>query len=922
MAEPTPSTLELERIRALRQTGLVNNRSEARFDRLTRLAQQVLQAPISVISLIDEHRQWFKSSQGLDPGESERSASFCRYTIDQDEIFEVTDAREDPRFANHALVQGKPFLRFYAGAPLRSRDGHRIGTLSILSDTPRTLSAEERNLLRDLAESVESEINHQDSEVQQEALQFAQALGHAISNAQAHFIRDVHRKSAFEALLADLLDLTGSEMGFIGEVLFGKDQSPELHLIAFSCRTQRESVQQFFDRYAGQQLVLSNPNSLISQSIARGESLVTGNPQTHLRPNIVQPLGHPELSAFMGVPVTYGGEVIAMFGLSNRPDGYNLDLVDRLKPLTDTIGQLIDADRTRRRHQMAQLELERLKSSLDQTLDCVFMFETGGLKIFYANDGALKLAGLDRDALFTTRADQLIDPAHQTKFQETIKAMSQCTAPPKTFDTRIVNASGAMVAVEVFLQCFKNPGQPTHFVAIVRDISERLKQEARLRYLATHDSLTNLPNRALFLDRLSAGIDEAQRHAAGLCVLLLDLDNFKVVNDGFGHLNGDRLLIEVSSRLSRGIRSGDMVARLGGDEFAAIITTAGDNDEALMAAERLLNLISQPVNIENEEIIPTASIGYCLFPDDGSDSETLLRNADLAMYQAKRSGRNQIRAYSSDMEESSREQLHVLQRLRSALENDQLELHYQPQVNALTGEIIALEALLRWHDEVLGVMPPDRFIPIAESSGLILPLGRWVFEQVCKQVARWHYQGRSVRVAFNLSPLQFRQLDLVTNIKKTSARCRCPVHLLEIELTESAAMQSPEFAKQQFARLAEAGFSIALDDFGTGHSSLSRLGRLKVNKLKIDQSFVDEVPGNKMHETLVRTTIGLGKEMGLSLVAEGVETEAQKDFLVQHGCHVYQGWLFSPAVTVSEFESRLANGDWTLADDCRPAKGL
>lgn len=433
-------------------------------------------------------------------------------------------------------------------------------------------------------------------------------------------------------------------------------------------------------------------------------------------------------------------------------------------------------------------------------------------------------------------------------------------------------------------------------VAFVRDITERKAYEERLRHQATHDALTGLPNRLLLMDRLAQAIALARREGKRIGVLLLDLDNFKLVNDNFGHLQGDALLMEVATRLHAATRAGDTLARLGGDEFAAVLINVQDKAQVRYVAERLLGVLAQPVWLGNHEIVPAASIGHCLFPDDGDTAETLLRRADAAMYAAKAAGRGVAVGFRAEMEGSTAEDLHILSRLRQAVESGALALHYQPQVDAASQRILGAEALLRWVDAELGPVSPARFIPIAEESGLILPLGNWVLDAACRQIATWRAQGLELPVAVNLSVHQFRQADLVGKIRAACARHGCPVQLLELEITESAAMQSPEFTRRQLAMLAEAGFPIALDDFGTGQSSLGRLALLPVGKLKIDRSFVAAVPGNPTHETILRATIGLARELGMKLVAEGVETEAQRRYLLDHGCTVYQGWLFSKAV--------------------------
>lgn len=448
-------------------------------------------------------------------------------------------------------------------------------------------------------------------------------------------------------------------------------------------------------------------------------------------------------------------------------------------------------------------------------------------------------------------------------------------------------------------------GRAGYTVAFIRDASERMQHEAELLHQSTHDRLTGLPNRRLFLDRLRTAITRGGDADNRVAVLILDLDNFKTVNDSFGDAFGDDLLVEIAERLKRLLGTEDTLARLGGDEFGMLLANLDQAGEAAFVADKIQLSFSVPCRVDIHSVIIGGSLGSSYFPDDAADAETLLRFADVAMFQAKQLGRGIHIAFSRSMDRRMQENLRMHVRLKHALDNGGLRLLYQPQVDTKSGEIVGSEALLRWHDDELGDVSPAIFIPVAEATGLILPIGDWVLETACQQIARWSAAGTPLKVAVNLSPQQLRQLKLVGKLRQVIAETGAPVELLEIEITETAAMESPELAEQQLSELAHIGIGIALDDFGTGYSSLGYLKKLPISKLKIDQSFVKGLPDDNNDSSIVRTIIGLAKSRNLRLVAEGVETDAQRHFLQRCGCETYQGWLFSKAVSVAEIDAML-----------------
>ena len=438
-------------------------------------------------------------------------------------------------------------------------------------------------------------------------------------------------------------------------------------------------------------------------------------------------------------------------------------------------------------------------------------------------------------------------------------------------------------------------GRLTHYVSVFSDITERKASEARIAYLAQHDALTGLPNRALLHDRLDQALAAAARHDRRLAVLFLDLDRFKTINDSLGHLIGDRLLKGVAERISACIRETDTVSRQGGDEFLIVLTDFNIPDDAARVAEKILDRITAPFDLDGHQLGTSFSIGIALYPDDGTTPETLMKNADTAMYHAKESGRNTYRFFDEAMNANALERLHLENALRRAQEHAEFELHYQPQVDLVTGRIIGLEALLRWFSPTLGNVSPVRFVPLAEECGLIVPIGEWVLHEACRQARAWQDLGLpAVPVAVNLSALQFRRNDIVATVSQALAESRLAGAWLELELTESLLMQSGPDIVQILKQLKALGVRMSIDDFGTGYSSLAYLKRFPVDQLKIDRSFVRDLTEDPDDAAIVRAVVQLGRSLRLDVIAEGTETPEQLDFLRNEGCAAAQGYVFSP----------------------------
>ncbi len=460
-----------------------------------------------------------------------------------------------------------------------------------------------------------------------------------------------------------------------------------------------------------------------------------------------------------------------------------------------------------------------------------------------------------------------------------------------------------------------NAGVVTHYVGTHTDITERKSAEEEIKYLAYYDPLTHLPNRRLLHERLKHGIELAKRENKQLGLLMLDLDRFKAVNDSFGHLVGDELLKQVSSRITAMLRDVDLVARLGGDEFVVLLENISHADDAARVAKEIIHELSQPFNLmQSSEVHIGASVGISLYPQHGELLEVLMDHADAALYQAKGQGRGCFAYYSEELTRAVRESIALEMRLRKAITQQELRVYYQPQMDIDSGRIIGAEALVRWQDPVEGLIQPSRFIPVAEETRLIVEIGEWVLKSTCEQGRAWLDQGfPPLTLAVNVSPHQFRRSDINTLVAKVLAETGFPAEYLELEITESGLMENQENATNILNNLHAQGIRLAIDDFGTGYSSLAYLKRFPLDVLKIDKSFIDEIPHNRDDMEIAATILAIGHTLGFKVLAEGVETIDQLAFLQGIGCDTYQGYIKSPPIPVDKFTELLQEQKQTLS---------
>lgn len=476
-------------------------------------------------------------------------------------------------------------------------------------------------------------------------------------------------------------------------------------------------------------------------------------------------------------------------------------------------------------------------------------------------------------------------------------------------EKRLFHKDGRAIWVKLTVSPMWVPGaRPDYHIAVIQDITEHKQAEEQVHQLAFYDPLTRLPNRRLFLDRLQQAQVHSTRHKTNCAILFIDLDNFKTLNDTRGHDIGDLLLIEVAKRLRSSVRSSDTVARLGGDEFVVIIE--GLSEDTVPAAaqakdigEKFLASITQPFKLQEFEYHGSSSIGIRLFHDGETSIDDLLKHADTAMYQAKTAGRNTLCFFDPSMQIALEMRTTMAIELRQAIARKQFKLHYQRQVNA-EGAVVGAEVLLRWQHPERGMISPMVFIPIAEETGLIVPLGKWVLQMACAQLKQWEHDPdtRNFQLAVNISARQFRQLDFVDEVLEVLQKSEADPLKLKLELTESLVLQDIVHSIEKMEMLCNAGIRFALDDFGTGHSSLTYLKRLPLEQIKIDQSFVNDIATDPSDKVIVRTIIVMSNSLGMEVIAEGVETEDQRDFLARNGCYTYQGYLFGRPMPIEDFQ--------------------
>ncbi|MEN6508781.1 MAG: EAL domain-containing protein, partial [Smithella sp.] len=616
---------------------------------------------------------------------------------------------------------------------------------------------------------------------------------------------------------------------------------------------------------------------------AFGKIFTTGKPIRDIAYKAIRKDGEIRYSEIAGFPVqNQKGEVIGFRGIGR-------DITER-----------------KRLEEIMRQSEQRYRTILEEMDDAYFEVDLSG-NYTYVNDAISRLLGYPKEELIGTTFRKQVNEEDTALLYEAFGKIFTTGKPVRDIAYKAIRKDGEIRYSEIAGFPIQNQkGEVVGFRGIGRDVTERKRSEEQIRHMATHDALTELPNRMMFGQLLNHAIQAAKRNKRQLAVLFIDLDRFKIINDTLGHEAGDLLLQTIAARFKQTLRAMDVVARLGGDEFVILVEEVDNPGQLVTVAQKILSAAMKPVPLLGEECRVTASVGISIYPKDGEDEQALMKTADKAMYFAKEEGKNNYQFYSEGMQSQSIEQFSLETHLRLALERNELSLNYQAKLDFKTGVITGVEALLRWHSPLLGDVTPTQFIPVAEETGLIVPIGRWVMKTACAQNVAWQQQGLPpVCISVNLSLRQLRDENLIEDIKTALSDSGMAPHLLELEITESMIMHNPARIVAILTQIKDMGVRLAIDDFGTGYSSLAHIRRFPIDTIKVDRSFIRNVPEDFEDKAIIEAIISMGQTLSLTVVAEGVETQEQMDFLRQHSCDEMQGYYFSKPVAADEFANLL-----------------
>jgi diguanylate cyclase (GGDEF)-like protein/PAS domain S-box-containing protein len=850
---------------------------QSALEELLRRAVDVGGFPVAWISFVDGGCERVRARAGVSYTEltTERSLVLAEGGLKRPLFVDdasITDWR------HHHLVASGPRARFLGVVPLLSSTGELIGSLTVLDPIPRKLGKSERTALANLA---------------------------SLAVARVEALREGLAREA-----PPVVDRSGPSPGRYEEEV-KRRRAAEEHL-----RQERQLVDAVLDNLTGAFYLVSPEGVILRWNAALSAAIGYGDPEIgSMNPmDFVSPHDREAVAAAMrevfenGRDMTIEAEILDRAGnirpylLSGRP----ISLGGRVH----MIGIARDITMRKRTEQQMVRAKERLDLALTSSSLALWDWDLKHNRVYFNENWAALLGDPPRESTFS--GDEVLrwnHPDDREIFLAAIGNASKGVSEEFDCEYRVPNAAGEWIWVHSRGKVTQRDtdGQAVRMTGTSTNITKRKLAEERAEYLATRDALTGLPNRVLLHDRLEQGVVNAARHHTGFAFMFIDLDRFKTINDSLGHHVGDELLKAVAARLGACVRASDTVARLGGDEFAVILENLRDDDEegAQEVAEKMIAAMGSPMIVEGQALNTSCSIGISLFPADGRDSSTLMKNADVAMYYAKEKGRNNYQFFSAEMNTRAQERLSVENYLRLALRRNELVMHYQPRMNVATGALVGVEALIRWQHPRRGLLSPDKFIDVAEDSGLIVPIGEWVLDTACAQVRTWQKSKPGLRVSVNLSVGQVVNGErLYRAVAQALQRSGIVADTLELELTESHLMQNIEEKAALLNRLGDLGVGLAIDDFGTGYSSLSYLKQLPVDSIKIDSSFVRDIGVDPNDEAIITAILAMAHSLRLAVVAEGVETEAQFRALKNLGCDEYQGYYESPALPAADFEAR------------------
>ncbi|MDO9428678.1 MAG: EAL domain-containing protein [Methylobacterium sp.] len=859
-------TLEQERLDALRALRILGSTPEPHLDAVCRIAAELFAVPIVLVLLVDETRIWFKARWGVEGEGIDREGAFCDLTIQGQAGIPlvIPDLLGDPRSADSPLVVGQPRARFYAGVPLALRSGLNLGTFCIMDRTPRLdFGARETRLLGELAVIVEAHLRLHEARVtgETDAARRLMAEG-ALRQSEQRF-----------RLLAETST----------DVIIWSDLDTTRRYVSPAIRTVLG--------YEPDELVGTKPLDFVHPEDAEAYGLVLDD---LTRARIDQASTCQRYRRKDGAWVTMEvSQSLARDPVTNSPTGYVTSLRDitERKAVEDAL----------------RLSEERLALALNSGSDGLWDWDvvTGEVKL---SDHWASMLAYDRSEIVPDISSwySLIHPDDVEHSRRTLADHFDGRTAAFECEYRLRAKGGHYIWILARGKVVGRTadGVPLRVVGTHIDITRRKTDEQRIAHLALHDPLTDLPNRTLFWERLTDEIRHATAHGTRFAVLTCDLDGFKGINDSFGHPAGDLLLQTVAARLLAVVRNVDTVARLGGDEFAIILSRIRHAHDAGTMATRIIEAVNRPMAFNGHTVSVGASVGIAFGTGDTHDAVALFRQSDAALYQAKAAGKNTYRFHNPSAETTRAVPGSLKSEMREAMKRGDFQLLYQPIVELETGTIAGFEALMRWEHPLRGEIAPSEFIPLAEESGLIIPLGAWVLKEACRQAASW---PAPLKIAVNVSAIQFQQISMEETVLRALAGSGLPPHRLELEITETILMQKTEAVTRTIRRLRDIGVRIALDDFGTGYSSLSYLHQFDIDTVKIDRSFVVAMTSPRT-VTIMRAIVALAKNLGARVTVEGVETRDQLDLVRAEGCTEVQGYFFSPPLPAEGLVRLIATG--------------
>jgi diguanylate cyclase (GGDEF)-like protein/PAS domain S-box-containing protein len=957
------SASEADRLQALRNLDILGTAPSPEFDRLCRMAQAVFGVPISLITLLEHDLQWFKAKCGLDIEGTVRDVAFCNRTILGDEVMVVPDARADERFASNPLVTGEPFIRFYAGAPLILSPGVRLGSICVIDSKPRSVSRQEAEILKQLADAVVGELRRHRSDLDIRLEQLAReselsAQRHILTQAENEgasgswefdrltgsigwsdglyrllgyepsettppdelFRRHVHPDDThlLEHAINAIADARAFDLGIRivdtkaatrwlssrGEPLHEADGTTRRMIGVLRDVTEAkradDALRESEDHYRhvvelnpriswtadpeGAILEVSN-RWAATTGMTREEALGHGWLEA-LHPDDLEPTARIWLAC-----LDSGEPVMCDYRIRQRDGTYRWFRAEGApKRASDgTIlrwyGTCEDIHERRLASEALQRSEAFSRSVLESSSDCIAVLDIAG-HLLFMNDRALRAMNIGKlDEVRGRHWSTLWPPEYAPYIADAVLVASQGAGC--RFSAPYAPADGPTRWWDVHLGPIREAnGKPGRLLAAARDVTEQKRAHDRITHVARHDPLTGLPNRMKFNETLKETLSRSD--GAEVAVLLLDLDDFKEINDTRGHPVGDALLRHVAERLTKVTERAGPLARLGGDEFAVIHAVSVSGMAPLELADHVVEAMKEPFEIEGDQLRAGVSVGVTVTRRLGQAMEELFKEADIALYQAKADGGGTARLYEAAMQEA----IHTRQALKHdlffALERGELSLAYQPLMDLSSGRIRCFEALLRWQHPARGEVSPVEFIPLAEETGLILPIGEWVLAQACREANTW---PQDVSVAVNVSPVQFRSGSLPLRVTAALAASGLMPSRLELEITESVLLNDSEANLELLHALKLLGISIALDDFGTGFSSLSYLRTFPFDKIKLDRSFVGDIGVSHHSEAIIEAVGSLGRSLSMTTTAEGVETVEQLEWLSARGWMQVQGYL-------------------------------